>query len=65
MAITEQEYKWPEKTKIFLSFKRESFIDAYKETNTRIFIVVLFVIEKIGNNRTAKIKCLHSAIKGN
>lgn len=64
MAITEQEYKWSEKTKIFLSLKRESFIDAYKQTNTGIFTVALFVTEKIGNNKTAKIKCLHGAIKG-
>lgn len=51
MAVTEQEYKWPEKTKIFLSFKRESFIDKYPETNTRIFIVALFVIEKTGREQ--------------
>lgn len=52
------------KKKIFLSFKRESFIDGHKEINTRIFTVALFVTEEIGNNRTTKIKCLHSAMKG-
>lgn len=33
------------KTMAFLSFKKESFIDAEK-TSTRIFIVALFVTEK-------------------